>query len=75
MEFRYSVLANECTVLVLYSGVLAWQRSCSPTQGPRVTLLKVVGGEKVQNLLDCNPDEPEGKAARTERMNEKNRVP
>ena len=31
--------------------------------------------KKVKNLPDCNPEKPEGKAARTGRMDEEARVP
>ena len=37
---------------------------------------KVVGGEKVKNLLDCNPDERgKGSENKVSRMNEKNQSP
>ena len=70
-NFRYSVLANECTVLVLRSCVaeklLSQPRTASHTTESSGGE-KVVGGEKVKNLLDCNPDKPEGKAARTKSL-------
>ena len=37
---------------------------------------KVVGGEKVKNLLDCNPDERgKGSENKVSRMNEKKQSP